>query len=102
MHRLRIAVLGVLNQENHEEGNDGGAGVDDELPRVRITKGVSGCGPNHDDCDGDDERPGAAEDVRGFSRENAKGITDPAKKIALVPGALSSILSAVFAAAVGF
>src|SRR6185503_21217964 len=35
LHGLRIPVLGVLDQEDHEEGDDRGAGVDHELPRVR-------------------------------------------------------------------
>jgi hypothetical protein len=29
-----IAVLGILDQKHHQEGNDGRAGIDDELPRI--------------------------------------------------------------------
>src|SRR5205814_432341 len=36
--RLRIAVLGVLDEEHHQEGHDRGPGVDDELPGVRETE----------------------------------------------------------------
>eukprot|EP01037_Dinobryon_pediforme_P014981 gene14980-15119_t len=32
----RVPVLRVLQQEHHQEGDDGGAGVDDELPGVGI------------------------------------------------------------------
>eukprot|EP01036_Dinobryon_divergens_P040135 gene40134-53026_t len=32
---LGVAVLRVLDQEHHEEGDDGGAGVDHQLPSVR-------------------------------------------------------------------
>ncbi len=31
---LRIAVLRVLDHEHHQKGNDGGAGVDDQLPGI--------------------------------------------------------------------
>src|SRR5438105_145909 len=34
LRRLRIAVLGVLNEEHHEEGDDRRTRVDHELPRV--------------------------------------------------------------------
>ena len=30
-----IAVLGVLDQKHHQEGNDSRSSIDDELPRVR-------------------------------------------------------------------
>ena len=30
----RVAVLALLDQEHHQEGDDGGTGVDDELPGV--------------------------------------------------------------------
>src|SRR5262245_40334677 len=33
--RLRVLVLGALNQKDHQEGHHRGPGVDDELPRVR-------------------------------------------------------------------
>jgi hypothetical protein len=34
LHGLAIAILGVLNQEHHQEGDDRGRRVDDELPAV--------------------------------------------------------------------
>ena len=33
-----IAVLRILHQEHHQERNNGGAGVDDQLPGVGISK----------------------------------------------------------------
>jgi hypothetical protein len=33
---LGVAVLGVLDQKHHQESDDGGAGVDDKLPRIGI------------------------------------------------------------------
>jgi hypothetical protein len=35
LKRLRVAVLGVLDQQHHEEGDDRGPGIADELPGVR-------------------------------------------------------------------
>ena len=34
LDRRAVPVLRVLDQENHQEGDDGGAGVDDELPAI--------------------------------------------------------------------
>ena len=34
MHCLSVPVLRVLNEKNHEEGNDGCSGVYDELPGI--------------------------------------------------------------------
>src|SRR4051812_18435913 len=33
-----IAILRILNQKHHQEGDDGGPGVDDKLPCIRIMK----------------------------------------------------------------
>ena len=33
-----VAILRVLDQEHHEERDDGRAGINDELPRVRIVE----------------------------------------------------------------
>src|SRR4051794_10078231 len=35
LDRRSVAVLRVLDQEDHQEGDDGRAGVDDQLPGVR-------------------------------------------------------------------
>lgn len=38
MEGFGVAVLGVLDEEDHEEGDDGGGGIDDELPIGRVVK----------------------------------------------------------------
>ena len=38
LHGDRIAVLRALDQEHHEEGDDGGARVDHELPGIAPVK----------------------------------------------------------------
>src|SRR6266536_5588252 len=39
MNGFGVAVLRVLNQEHHEEGNNRRGGIEDELPRVGEMKG---------------------------------------------------------------
>ena len=38
MNRFGVAVLRVLDQEDHQESDDGGAGIDDELPGIGVMK----------------------------------------------------------------
>src|SRR6266545_4007663 len=54
---LRVAVLGVLDQEHGQERGDGGAGVDHELPAVREMEQGAGQRPEEDDQRGHQERP---------------------------------------------
>ena len=53
MEGLGIAVLGVLNEEHHQERNDRGAGVDNQLPRIRVMENGAGYAPDHNSADGD-------------------------------------------------
>ena len=56
-----IAVLCILNEKDHQERDDGGAGVNDKLPRVRIVKEFARKCPGDDDdnsANKDDRRPG--------------------------------------------
>jgi len=46
-----IAVLRILNQKDHQEGNDGRSGVDHELPSVGVAKQRAGKRPDKDDAD---------------------------------------------------
>ncbi len=55
MHGGGVAVLGILDHEHHQEGDDGGAGIDDQLPRIAISEQRSGDRPQDDDSDGSDE-----------------------------------------------
>ncbi len=41
-----VPVLGVLNNEDHQESDDGRPGVDDELPSVREMEHRAGNGPD--------------------------------------------------------
>ena len=84
MNRLRVAVLSVLNQKNHQEGDNGGAGIDDQLPRVRIVESRSRHRPDDDDENGADEGPGAAENSRCLPGKDAKGIASATEKVPVV------------------
>lgn len=84
MHSFGIPILGVLNQEYHEEGDDGGGGVDDQLPSVGKMKSRTGEEPDGDDKHSSSKCPGAAENHGGMARENAEGVADEAKEIALL------------------
>src|SRR3954468_17150563 len=55
LHCCGVAVLAVLNQEDHQESDNGGAGVDHQLPSVGIMEERAGCGPNDDHADGSAE-----------------------------------------------
>ena len=52
LDRQCVAVLRILNQKHHQECDNGGAGIDDELPRVGVMKGRTRGGP-----DDNDEKP---------------------------------------------
>jgi hypothetical protein len=69
-----IPVLRVLDQKHHQEGDDGRAGVDDQLPGVRIVKDGPGNGPDHHDR-GSGQKSGCSP---GGLRDRAR---DPAKKV---------------------
>src|SRR5438132_1248954 len=56
LNRRAIAVLGVLDEEHHQEGDDGRAGVDHQLPGVRETEEWSTCRPYDDDQAADGKR----------------------------------------------
>jgi len=59
---LGIAVLRVLNEKHHQERDDGGASVDDELPGIGEMKSWPGESPDHDDQNRNGESPCAAQD----------------------------------------
>jgi len=60
-----VAVLRILNQEDHQEGYDGGARIDDKLPRVRIIEEGAADAPHEDDGGGYDEGQGMPGGLRG-------------------------------------
>src|SRR5262249_39073003 len=59
-----VAILRVLNEENHQEGNDGGAGVDDQLPRFREAEERAADGPDDDQSQCHQERDVVAGQLR--------------------------------------
>ena len=84
LHCFGVAVLCVLNQEHHQKGDDGGRGVDNQLPRVGKMKHGAGKEPDQNDKHRCAKCPRAAEQGRGSLREDAKRVTDSAKEIALL------------------
>src|SRR5688572_6766612 len=50
LNRFRVAVLRALDEEHHQEGDDGRAGVDDELPGVAEAKQGAGQRPHEHDA----------------------------------------------------
>ena len=58
LNRLRISTLRVLNEEDHQEGDDRRSSIDDELPRIAEPEHGSGYEPDANDCDreGEDAR----------------------------------------------
>jgi len=81
MHGFGIAVLRVLNEKHHQESNDGGAGIDNELPGIGKMKDGTSARPDHDDQNRDRERPGAAENVGCLAGKDMKGVLKATKKI---------------------
>src|SRR5690606_34097522 len=51
LDRRPVAILRILDQEHHQEGDDGCARVDDELPSVGEAENRSADPPDHHDQD---------------------------------------------------
>ncbi|MBS1168693.1 MAG: hydrolase, family domain protein [Proteobacteria bacterium] len=60
LQRLAVAILGTLQNEHHQEGNDGGRRVDDELPGFGEGEERSSDRPNEDQRHGNGEGRGPA------------------------------------------
>ena len=58
-----IAILSILDQEYHQECNDCGAGIDDQLPGIGVMENRTGEGPDDDDPNCDNKSPSRAEIV---------------------------------------
>jgi hypothetical protein len=84
MNRFRIAVLRILDQEHHEECYNSGAGVNDQLPRIRVMKGGAGYDPDNDYGAGRAERPRCAESPGGSLSDDTENILNPTKEAPLV------------------
>ena len=83
MDRFGIPVLRILNQEHHQESDDGCAGIDDQLPRVGKMKGRSEQRPDRDNKNRDAKCPGAAKNDRRLPREDAEGVLYTTEKVTL-------------------
>jgi hypothetical protein len=83
MYCFGVAVLGVLDEKDHQKRNNGCARINDELPCVREMKRWSSECPNDDDDNGAGKGPGAAQNNGGLAGEDAKCITNNAKEIPL-------------------
>src|ERR671932_306824 len=55
LHSRAVSILGVLDEEYHQESDDGGASVYDQLPGVAEPEDRTGNSPNQDDKHGDSE-----------------------------------------------
>src|SRR2546423_3004115 len=69
VYGLRVAVLRVLDEEDHQERDYRRARVYDELPRIRVAERGAGHGPDDDDQHREDESPGRADNVGSGGRE---------------------------------
>jgi hypothetical protein len=67
-----VAVLGVLDEEDHQEGDDGRAGIDDQLPGLGEVKGRTGRGPDRDDQHAKREGWGASGNAGGAARQSGE------------------------------
>jgi len=74
LHGRSIPILAVLDQKYHQESDDGGPGIDDQLPRVTPLEQRPAYAPCDYDCQGCDEhgRPsGHAGNLVGKDREKS-------------------------------
>jgi len=69
-----VAVLRVLDDKDHQEGDDSRASIDDELPSVGVVKLRSGCGPHDNHQDRKSEGPCCAQHNRGSARKGTKRV----------------------------
>ena len=69
-----IAVLRVLDEEDHQKSDNGGAGIDDELPGVGVVEDRSRRGPDDDDGASDGEGPFGAHAGGGLRGEASKPV----------------------------
>ena len=82
MHGFGVTILSVLNQEYHQEGDNGRGGIYDQLPSIGEMKRRAGEDPNEDDEHRPAKGPGAAKHDGRMACENSERVTDNAKEIA--------------------
>jgi hypothetical protein len=84
MNCFGVAVLRILNQEYHQEGDNGRGGVDDQLPGVGKMKSGASEEPDSNHKHSSSKCPGAAENHGRMARENTEHVADDAKEIAFL------------------
>jgi hypothetical protein len=72
LDRGSVSVLGILDEKDHQEGNDSGACVDDELPGIGKLKQRPADRPDKDGSQGKGEDPGSSYLPRGDVRDLGK------------------------------
>ena len=72
LHRRTIAILGVLNEKDHQEGDNGRARIDNQLPSIAKVEERAGKGPTEDDSDSQQERQRMACRIGGPFGETRK------------------------------
>ena len=74
MDGVGVAVLGVLNEKDDQEGNDGRSGIDHQLPGIRIVIIGTGNRPHQNNRHRQNECPLCTRNVRGFRGEIVKAV----------------------------
>src|SRR3546814_9667411 len=46
LHRRAVTILRILDQKDHEKGDDRGGRIDDQLPRIRIAENRAAKSPS--------------------------------------------------------
>jgi len=72
MHGLTIAVLSVLNDEDHEKCDDSSGGIDDQLPGIAKVENRAKRGPNDYRGDRENERQWSACGAGGSTCETVE------------------------------
>ena len=89
LQRHGVAVLGMLKEKDHQEGDDRGRGIDDELPSIAVPEQGSGHGPDDDHKDGDQKGKGLTRVVRSLRRQLRKQM----RLGCFAPDCVSAVLS---------
>src|SRR6476661_6258805 len=77
LDRSTVSILGILNEENHQKGHDGGARVNNQLPGVRIIEDRARDRPDHDGERRKQKGGGASRGLRGAAGDIAEDLRQP-------------------------
>src|SRR6266496_1591531 len=75
LNRRAVPILGILNEEHHEKGDNGCPRVDDELPRIAKTEHRPCHGPCNDDQDSSHKGNRMTHGIGGPFRKSRKETT---------------------------